>query len=84
MQALLLYSPSCPHCVTFKPVWAEFVRTTHATHHEIDISANPEVARYFGVSSVPTVVFLSASGRRHIVTSRSPAALINDWVRLSR
>ena len=57
----LFYTPKCPHCKNFMPVWDKFFLenkdATDVKLTKVDCEQNPDVAEQFGVSSFPTVKF---------------------------
>lgn len=64
-QLLVFSSPSCSVChVAQRPIVERLrQRFPHVTAREVDITAEPEVARRFRVMSLPSTVVLHQDGR---------------------
>ena len=70
------WSPACGTCLLMAPMLDRLSEeeTPRARFAKIDAMANPELARRFGVSSLPTILFIEAgavSKRLIGMTSRS-------------
>lgn len=58
---LLVFSASwCPPCKTYKPVVEEFQQEFSVT--KVDIDEEPEIAKDYGVQSIPTTILIDDEG----------------------
>lgn len=74
MTIVLVYSPTCPHCHTYMPIWdklssqkgrkANLVSMEASTYQQTSLSEKKPV------QSVPTVLFIDANGK--IVEAKTP------------
>ena len=60
MLKVLKFSATwCPPCRMLQPIWDEVVDEVHDVAFEmVDIDKDPGLARQYGISAVPTMVFL--------------------------
>ena len=61
LTILFFYSLTCPHCHRFLPTWnlvKESIPKGGASLTEIESSSNPEMAKRYGISSVPTILII--------------------------
>lgn len=72
----------CGPCQKMKPVFEELEDTygDHVNFVTIDIDQHPELAESFGVSAVPTFIFIDKSGREseRLLGAASPDVLENQ------
>ena len=49
----------CPPCKALQPIWEKLVDEMHDVEFEaIDIDKEPKITKQYGVSAVPTIVFV--------------------------
>jgi phosphotransferase system glucose/maltose/N-acetylglucosamine-specific IIC component len=74
MTIMLIYSPSCPHCHTYMPMWNEMcgLKQRRANMVSMEASTYDEtpMAKSQPVTGVPTVLFVDKQGR--VTEAREP------------
>jgi hypothetical protein len=67
MTIMLVYSPSCPHCHTYMPLWKEMCAMKRRRANLVSMEASTydetPMAKSQPVSGVPTVLFVDKHGR---------------------
>ena len=67
LTVVLVFRPSCPHCVTYKPIWEELCkvkgRTANMISVESDMYEKTPLAAKKQVSGVPTVLYVNSKGQ---------------------
>lgn len=65
ISIILFYSLTCPHCHAFMPTWnlvkESVPKGGNTSLTEIECSSNREVAKSYGISSVPTILIIKNS-----------------------
>jgi thiol-disulfide isomerase/thioredoxin len=63
---MLVFRSTCPHCVTYKPIWEELCKTKGRTANmismESDIYQKTPLGSEKPVTGVPTVLYVSPTG----------------------
>lgn len=78
---LNLYAPWCGHCRQFESQFAAAAEALAPLHFaRLDIAANPQAAKAFGVTGVPTVLLLRNDTRIEYTGAYEAPALVK-WVR---
>lgn len=66
MTIMLIYSPTCPHCHTYMPIWKEMCamkrRRSHMVSMKADVYDQTPMSERQSVSGVPTVLFVRKDG----------------------
>jgi thiol-disulfide isomerase/thioredoxin len=66
---MLVYSTTCPHCVTYMPIWKKLCKekgkTAHMVSMEHSVYSETPMAAKKPVSGVPTVLFVDPQGGIH-------------------
>ena len=66
---MLVYSTTCPHCVTYMPIWKKLCKekgkTAHMVSMEHSVYSDTPMAAKKPVSGVPTVLFVDPQGGIH-------------------
>jgi len=74
MTIVLVYSPTCPHCHTYMPIWNKLSsqkgRKANLVSMEASTYQQTSLSKKKAVQSVPTVLFIDANGK--IVEAESP------------
>lgn len=73
----------CPHCEDFDPVWQK-VSTDSSLNSKVDfqkleISANQDRAKKFGISSAPTIIAVQKGDDQKIATAQSEARTVDGF-----
>lgn len=67
MTVILVFSPSCPHCHTYMPLWKKLERQKRRRSNMITVRADiydkTPMSEKKPVSSVPTVLFVDKEGQ---------------------
>jgi thiol-disulfide isomerase/thioredoxin len=67
MTVILVFSPSCPHCHTYMPLWKKLERQARRKSNMITVRADiydkTPMSEKKQVSSVPTVLFVDKDGQ---------------------
>ena len=74
MTVVLVYSPTCPHCHTYMPMWAKLSKQKRRQSNMVSMEASTyqqtSLSEKQPVQSVPTVLFIDSNGK--IVEAKSP------------
>jgi hypothetical protein len=74
MTIVLVYSPTCPHCHTYMPLWKEMCALKRKRAHLVSMEASTydktPMSEKKPVSGVPTVLFVDKEG--HITEAEEP------------
>lgn len=66
---MLVYSTTCPHCVSYMPIWKRLCKTegkkAHMVSMEHSVYSETPMAAKKSVSGVPTVLFVDPKGGIH-------------------
>ena len=66
LTIILVFRPTCPHCVTYKPIWNDLVKTKGRTANmismESDVYQSTPMASKKEISGVPTVLYVNSEG----------------------
>ena len=66
---MLIYSTTCPHCVSYMPIWKRLCKTegkkAHMVSMEHSVYSETPMAAKKSVSGVPTVLFVDPQGGIH-------------------
>jgi hypothetical protein len=64
---VLVYSPSCPHCHTYMPIWKELTKTKGRNSNMVAIQANAyddtSLSVKAPINAVPTVLYVNQQGK---------------------
>ena len=79
---MLVYSTTCPHCVSYMPIWERLCKTqgkkAHMVKMEHSVYSETPMATEKSVSGVPTVLFVDPKGGIHEETNiRDEANMTN-------
>lgn len=79
---VLIWSPTCPHCHTYLPLWSELTKMSNGRTNMISIRSDvyPEtsLAAKKDVSGVPTVLYVDAAGTiQEVEESRNMEVMSN-------
>jgi thioredoxin-like negative regulator of GroEL len=75
----------CPPCRDVAPRLRTAAADAHVPFHQIDVGQRPELARAFGIRSVPTVAVTGAGGRvLDVWTAIPPDGEVADAARRAR
>jgi hypothetical protein len=79
---MLVFSKTCPHCVTYMPIWKKLCKTQGRKANMISMEAstyqNTELAQKKSVSGVPTVLYVNQKGEiTEAPTPRDTTAMTN-------
>ena len=70
---MLVYSTTCPHCVSYMPIWKRLCKTqgkkAHMVSMEHSVYSETPMASKKSVSGVPTVLFVDPKGGIHEETN---------------
>lgn len=70
---MLVYSTTCPHCVSYMPIWKRLCKTqgkkAHMVSMEHSVYSETPLAAKKSVSGVPTVLFVDPKGGIHEETN---------------
>ena len=74
MTIMLVYSPTCPHCHTYMPLWKEMCALKRRRANLVSMEASTydqtPMSEKQQVTGVPTVLFVNKNG--HITEAREP------------
>lgn len=74
MTIVLVYSPTCPHCHTYMPIWDKLSsqkgRKANLVSMEASTYQKTSLSEKKAIQSVPTVLFIDANGK--IVEAKTP------------
>ena len=74
MTIMLIYSPTCPHCHTYMPIWKEMCGLKQRRSNMVSMEASTydetPMAKTQPVTGVPTVLFVDKQGR--VTEAREP------------
>ena len=66
---MLIYSTSCPHCVSYMPIWKKLCKVkdkkVHMVSMEHSVYSETPLASKKSVSGVPTVIYVDPKGEIH-------------------
>ena len=87
LTVVLVFRSTCPHCVTYKPIWEELCRTkgrkAHMVSMESDVYDKTSLAPKKEVSAVPTVLYVNAKGEITEAESPRDTEKMSDVVRMA-
>lgn len=67
------FTPSCPHCVRFTPIWDQLVKKLESKKNielvKVDATKDQNLAFYYNVTRLPTII---------LVTSEKPIVYNGD------
>jgi thiol-disulfide isomerase/thioredoxin len=66
-------TPSCAPCRAAAPHLERAAREAEVAYAQVDVVERPEVARAFGIRTVPTIAVAAGDGRVHGVWTALPA-----------
>ncbi|MBU8816798.1 thioredoxin [Mycolicibacterium goodii] len=75
------WAPWCPPCRAIGPILEEIAaeKAGELIIAKVDIDTNPEVARKFGIVSIPTMIlFVDGTPTKRIVGARGKAELLRE------
>ena len=77
------YSPKCPHCRNFSPVWKDVTDKLNSNKRlttrgvDVTIPENEHIVFYYNVSSLPTIILATPDRNIEYTGDRSTNDLIN-------
>ena len=87
LTIVLIFRPTCPHCVTYKPIWEELTKVKGRTAHMISVdSENWEktpLASKKQVTGVPTVLYVNSKGEITEAPKPRDTSVMTEVVRTS-
>ena len=85
MTVVLVFSPSCPHCHTYMPLWKKLERQRSRKSNMISVRADiydkTPMSEKKPVSSVPTVLFVDKNGQISEASEPRNMAVMSNAVR---
>jgi len=67
LTVVLVFRPSCPHCVTYKPIWEDLCKVKGRTANMISVESDnyekTPLASKKQVTGVPTVLYVNSKGQ---------------------
>ena len=85
MTVILVFSPSCPHCHTYMPLWKKLERQKRRRSNMITVRADiydkTPMSEKKQVSSVPTVLFVDKEGQISEAEEPRNMAVMSNAVR---
>ena len=64
---LLVFSPDCPHCITYKPIWDKLARTKgkrmNMVSMQSDVYNQTPLSEKAPVNAVPSVLYVDKNGQ---------------------
>lgn len=85
MTVILVFSPSCPHCHTYMPLWKKLERQKRRRSNMITVRADiydkTPMSEKKPVSSVPTVLFVDKEGQISEAEEPRNMAVMSNAVR---
>ena len=83
---VLIYSPQCPHCHTYMPLWnrlrKQSERRANLVHMEAPVYNELELSEKKSIDGVPTVLFVDKEGRVSEAESPRDERVMSNAVRL--
>jgi thiol-disulfide isomerase/thioredoxin len=83
---VLIYSPQCPHCHTYMPLWNRLCkqseRRANLIHMEAPVYNQLELSEKKSIDGVPTVLFVDKEGRVSEAESPRDERVMTNAVRL--
>lgn len=83
---VLIYSPQCPHCHTYMPLWnrlrKQSERRANLVHMEAPVYNELELSEKKPIDGVPTVLFVDKEGRVSEAESPRDERVMSNAVRL--
>jgi hypothetical protein len=87
LTIILVFRPTCPHCVTYKPIWNDLVKTKGRTANmismESDVYQSTPMASKKQISGVPTVLYVNSKGEISEAPDPRNKPYMSDVVRTS-
>lgn len=84
---MLVFSKTCPHCVTYMPIWKKLCKTQGRKANMISMEAstyqNTELAQKKSVSGVPTVLYVNQKGEITEAPSPRDTEVMTNAVRVT-
>ncbi len=79
---VLIWSPTCPHCHTYMPLWKELTKMSNKQTNMIsirsDVYSESSLANKQPVESVPTVLYVNSQGKiQEVEDSRNKTRMSN-------
>lgn len=64
VQVYYFYTPACPHCQRFNPIWDEVTAQSNVDSIKVDASdpANANLVSKYAVLGVPTIIKVTRKG----------------------
>lgn len=83
---VLIYSPQCPHCHTYMPLWnrlrKQSERRANLVHMEAPVYSQLELSEKKSIDGVPTVLFVDKEGRVSEAESPRDERVMTNAVRM--
>lgn len=78
------YANWCGPCKMLSPVLAELENSRGIKVVKIDVDKNEEIARNYGVMSIPTLIIFKNGELNDKKVGYMPIELVNDWINEKR
>lgn len=83
---VLIYSPQCPHCHTYMPLWKRLCkqsdRRANLVHMETPVYSQLELSEKKSIDGVPTVLFVDKEGNVKEAESPRDERVMSNAVRM--
>tara|TARA_B100000029_G_scaffold503265_1_gene579890 strand:- start:64 stop:1077 length:1014 start_codon:yes stop_codon:yes gene_type:complete len=80
MVLMLFYSPSCPHCLNFLPLWEQLkellINSSNLTLTDINCTEHKNLCRRYNIKGVPTLVFFNGNENQKYTGKRTHKEII--------
>lgn len=88
LTVVLIFRPSCPHCVTYKPIWEELTKVKGRTAHMISVNSEDyektPLASKKQVTGVPTVLYVNSNGKITEAPAPRDKTIMTEVIRTAR
>ncbi len=64
MKVIKFYADWCGPCKAYAPTFEEFSNTRAIETESVDVDGNQELAKVYGVRSIPVTILVDESGKR--------------------
>lgn len=88
LTMILVFSPTCPHCVSYMPIWSELEKTqgrkTNMVAVKSDVYSELPLSEKKEVNMVPTVLYVDKSGRVSEASEPRNTAVMTEAVKAAK
>jgi len=85
LTIVLVFRSTCPHCVTYKPIWKDLCevkgRKAHMISMESDVYMKTPLSEKKEVTGVPTVLYVNSAGEIEEVETPRDTAAMTEFVK---